>query len=76
MRVLGVACDVLSGLVSDGCDDFEKEEAGLPGDKPTNMTREERHGQTPAEYPEGLWGGTHSPLLEDHVFVGDTGLRF
>lgn len=70
-QVLGVACGVLSGLVSDGCDDFEEEETGLPGDMSTNMTREERHGQTPAGYPEGLWGGTHSPL-----FVGDTGLCF
>lgn len=41
-QVLGVACVVLSGLVSEGCDDFEEEDAGLPGDMPTYMTREER----------------------------------
>lgn len=40
------------------------------------MTHEERHGQTPAEYPEDLWGGTHGPLLEGCAFVSDTGLRF
>lgn len=33
-QVFGVVCDVPSGLVSDGCDDFEEEEAGLPGDVP------------------------------------------
>lgn len=73
---LEVACVVLSGLVSDECDDFEEGEAGLPGDMPTNMTHEEMHGQTQAEYPEDIWGGTHSPLLEGHVFVSDTGLCF
>lgn len=74
LRSSGLPVMWLSGLVSDGCSDFEEEEAGLPGYMPASMTHEDGQGETQVERPGGPLRRNHSPLLEGLLLLGDTNL--